>query len=264
MTYEFILYEKREHIAYITINRPNAMNALHPPANKELAGIWADFRDDPNVWVAIFSGAGERAFCAGNDMKYQAEHFREYQQTGTPWVPLAGMGGISNYYDCYKPIIAAVNGYALGGGFEVVLACDIVVASESASFGFPEPKRGLIPLGGGPHRLARQIPLKLAMGMLLTGRPITATEAYRLGLVNEVVPLTELRSCAEHWAQEILRCAPLAVRAAKEVVLKGLDLPLRIAQNQNYPLRQAIMESEDFKEGPRAFLEKREPRWQGK
>jgi len=264
MTYKHIIYEKKDRIAYITINRPNVMNALHPPANEELNEIWANFRDDSEVWVAIYTGAGDRAFCAGNDIKHQAEHSKEHKHSNTDTMPLSGIGGITNYFDCYKPIIAAVNGYALGGGFEIALACDIIVASEKARFGLPEPTLGFIPLDGGPHRLARQIPLKIAMGMMLTGRQIDAQEAYRLGLVNEVVPPKELMLCAERWAKAILSCAPLAVRAAKQVVMQGLDLPLRAAHNQSYPLLQEVMGSEDFIEGPKAFAEKRAPIWQAR
>jgi len=195
MAHNYVLYEKKERIAYVTLNRPEVMNALHPPAHEELWEVWCDFRDDPEVWVAILTGAGERAFFAGNDLKYTAEH--SGQPRARRLGPPGGFGGITNRFECFKPIIAAVNGYALGGGFEIALACDIIITAEHARFGLPEPTVGLNAGAGGIHRLPRQIPLKIAMGMLLTGRHITAEEAYRVGLVNEVVPLNDLIPCAE-------------------------------------------------------------------
>ena len=151
--FKTIVYEKDESIAYVTLNRPEVMNALHPPAHEELWEVWYDFRDDPDVWVAILTGAGERAFSAGNDLKYQAAHAGE----PTPVLLPGGFGGITNRFDCNKPIIAAVNGYALGGGFEIALACDIIIAAEQARFGLPEPTVGLAPGAGGVHRLPRQV-----------------------------------------------------------------------------------------------------------
>src|SRR5262245_40615679 len=199
MEFEFIRYEKRNHIAYVTINRPEVMNALHPPANDELARAWDDFASDPDSWVAILTGTGEKAFSAGNDLKYTAMH-------GVPRMPKGGFGGIVARHDLVKPLIAAVNGFALGGGLEIALACDIIVAAEHARLGLPEPRVGLMAAAGGVHRLPRHIPLKVAMGMMLTGRPLTAAEAARWGLVNEVVPAAELGAAAERWAAAILAC----------------------------------------------------------
>ena len=262
MAYNYLTYEKKERIAYVTINRPEVMNALHPPAHEEFWEVWSDFRDDPEMWVAIITGAGDKAFSAGNDLKYQAERSG---QPGTRRLgPPGGFGGITNRFECYKPIIAAVNGYALGGGFEIALACDIIIAAEHARFGLPEPTVGLNAGAGGIHRLPRQVPLKIAMGMLLTGRHITAQEAYRVGLVNEVVPLDDLIPCAERWAQDVLRCAPLSVRSSKEAAMKGLDIPLGAAMNNSYYLNQMMQSSEDFIEGPKAFAEKRPPNWKGR
>ena len=261
MAYKYVIYEKRDRIAHVTINRPEVMNALHPPAHEEFQEVWSDFRDDSEVWVAIITGAGDRAFSAGNDLKYQAERSDKPgpRRVGPP----GGFGGITNRFECYKPIIAAVNGYCLGGGFEIALACDIIVAAEHARFGLPEPTVGLNAGAGGIHRLPRQVPLKIAMGMLLTGRHITAEEAYRVGLVNEVVPLNDLMSCAERWAQDILRCAPFSVRSSKEGAMKGLNLPLDAAMNYGYRLNELMRSSEDYVEGPRAFAEKRKPNWKG-
>jgi len=258
MPYQYAIYEKKGRIAYVTMNRPEVLNALHPPANRELYEIWCDFRDDPEVWVAIVTGAGDRAFSAGNDLKYTAEHGRPRPSEAAPF------GGITTNFVCWKPIIAAVNGYALGGGLEIALACDIIVAAEHAQLGLPEPRVGLMAGAGGMHRLPRQIPLKQAMGMLLTGRRITAQEAYRMGLVNEVVPLPELMPTAERWAKEILECAPLSVRASKQVAYTSLDWPLEVSMSRVYEMQRRATESEDFTEGPRAFAEKRAPQWKGR
>jgi enoyl-CoA hydratase/carnithine racemase len=262
MAYDYCTYEKRDHIAYITLNRPERMNALHPPANAELSGVWNDFADDPDAWVAILTGAGERAFSAGNDLKYTAEHAGVSFSTGAP--VKGGFGGITSRFDLWKPVIAAVNGYAMGGGFEMALACDIIIAAEHARFALPEPRVGLFAGAGGVHRLPRQVPLKIAMGMILTGRQIDAHTAERYGLVNEVVPLAELMPAAERWAREIMECAPLSVRGSKEAALTGLDLPLETAMRRSYDTLQAHNASADRLEGPRAFAEKRPPVWKGK
>ena len=259
MSSEFILYEKKGRIAYVTINRPDRLNALHPPANRELLDAFSDFRDDPEVWVAIVTGAGERAFSAGNDLRYQAEHTYSGDGPGES-VPFAG---ITSDFTCWKPIIAAVNGYALGGGLELALACDIIIAADHAEVGLPEPRVGLVAAAGGVHRLPRHVPLKVAMGMMLTARRISAEEAYRIGLVNEVVPMAELMPTAERWASEILEVAPLSARASKQMAMTGLDLPLETAIAGDYSEQRRATESADFVEGPRAFAEKRPPRWTG-
>src|SRR5262245_37193344 len=208
MTLEFVRYEKRDRIAWVTINRPEVMNALHPPANEELSRVWDDFAGDPDVWVAILTGAGERAFSAGNDLKYTAQH-------GVPRMPPGGFGGLV-MRELWKPLIAAVNGFALGGGLEIALACDVIVAAEHARLGLPEPRVGLTAAAGGVHRLPRHIPLKIAMGLMLTGKPIAAAEGERLGLVNEVVPKAKLMEAASRWAREITECSPLSIQAQKQ------------------------------------------------
>ena len=261
MAYEYALYEKQDHVATITINRPEVMNALHPLATRELAGIWDEFAADDDMWVAILTGAGGRAFSAGNDLKATSSG------TGRPEGRVApskgGFGGITERFDLHKPVIGAVNGWAMGGGCEMALACDIIVASENAQFGLPEPRVGLAALAGGVHRLPRQLPQKIAMGMILTGKPIDAREAYRLGLVNEVVPLEQLMDTAARWASEIKECAPLSVRGSKEASMTGLDIPLESAMRRTYTGLQRHMASEDSVEGPRAFSEKRQPDWKG-
>jgi enoyl-CoA hydratase/carnithine racemase len=257
MAYEFIRYEKRARIAVVTIARPEVMNSLHPGANEEMANAFDDFAADPEVWVAIVTGAGEKAFSAGNDLKWTATH-------GAPRVPATGFGGLTSRFDCWKPIIAAVNGLALGGGLEIALACDIIIAAEHATLGLPEPRVGLMAAAGGVHRLPRHIPLKIAMGMMLTGKPITAAEAYRLGLVNEVVPSAELMPTAERWAAAIAECSPLSVQATKQSALEGLGRPLADAVTAKYDLVGQLWKSDDCREGPRAFAEKRKPVWKGR
>ena len=256
MQLEFVRYEKRDHIAWVTIDRPDVMNALHPPANEELARVWDDVGRDGDVRVAILTGAGERAFSAGNDLKWTALH-------GVPRMPEGGFGGIVSR-ELWKPLIAAVNGVALGGGLEIALACDIILASDKARLGLPEPKVGLMAAAGGVHRLPRSVPLKLAMGMILTGRHLTAAEGYRIGLVNEVVPPGDLMAKAEDWANEILECAPLSVQASKQAAYLGLAKPVLEAMSSSYPLVQKLFTSEDLFEGPRAFAEKRKPTWKGR
>ena len=259
MAYQFATYEKKGRVAVVTINRPERMNALHPPANFELAEIWDDFERDPDVWVGILTGSGDKAFSAGNDLRYTAEHGREMVRFAE-----SGFGGLANRTTCWKPILAAVNGYALGGGFEMALACDIIVAADHARLGLPEPRVGLMAGAGGVHRLPRMIPQKIAMGFILTGRHMTAQEAHRLGVVNEVVPLAELMPTARRWVDEILACAPLSIRASKQAALMGLGHPLDMALGMNYTEAEKLRRSEDTVEGPRAFAEKRKPNWKAR
>jgi crotonobetainyl-CoA hydratase len=256
---EFCRVERDGRVLVVTIDRPEVMNALHPAANRELGEAFDAFAADPELWVAILTGAGERAFSAGNDLKFQAS------SGGRLEIPPAGFGGLTSRFDLAKPVIAAVNGVALGGGFEIALACDLIVASETASFGLPEPRVGLAALAGGLHRLPRQIPQKQAMGMLLTGRRLSAREAFALGLVNEVVPGAELLPAARRWADAILECSPVSVRTTKQVATRGLRFAsLEEAMSQRYDEIRDLVLSEDFQEGPRAFAEKRPPRWKGR
>jgi len=258
--YEFCTVERDDRLLIVTIARPERMNALHPPANEELARVFDDFAADPSLWVAILTGAGDRAFSAGNDLRWQAE--------GRPLtVPATGFAGLTARWDLDKPVIAAVNGVAMGGGFEIALACDVIVAAETATFALPEPKVGLAALAGGLHRLPRQIGLKAAMGMILTGRHVGAAEGRALGFVNEVAPPSETMAAARRWAEAILACSPMSVRASKQAVVRGLDEPsLQTAfeGQMRHPAVAAMLRSEDFVEGPLAFAQKRPPEWKGR
>jgi enoyl-CoA hydratase/carnithine racemase len=257
---QFCKVEREGRLTIVTLNRPEVMNALHPPAHFELAEVFDDFAADPEQWVAIVTGAGERAFSAGNDLKYQAGG-------GKMSAPPSGFGGLSNRFDLDKPLIAAVNGMAMGGGFEIALACDLIVAADSAIFALPEPRVGLAALAGGLHRLPRTIGDKRALGMILTGRRVSAAEGKELGFVNDVVPAAELMSAAKKWAAQILELSPMSVRASKQTVIRGLaepSLEAALKAQRDYPAAQAMFRSEDFIEGPMAFAQKRAPQWKGK
>ena len=254
---EFITTETQGRVFLMTINRPEVMNAVHPPACMEMAEAWDAFAADDDLWVGVVTGAGERAFSAGNDLKFQAKG-------GDMSWPPSGFAGLTSRLDCDKPLIAAVNGLALGGGFEIALACDIIIASQKASFGLPEPKVGLAALAGGIHRLPRQIGYKNAMAMMLTARRVDAAEAYRLGICQEVVDPDQLITRTLEWAQEIAACAPLSVRATKQAAQAGMGMPLEEALVGRFDGLARMLHSEDFVEGPLAFAEKRKPVWTGK
>lgn len=262
---EFCRYEKRGHVAYVTITRPAVMNSLHPPASRELAQVWDGFAADEDAWVAVLTGEGDRAFSAGNDLKNTAEMSRlPREQRPDQSMPASGFGGLTSRFDLFKPIIARVNGFALGGGLEMALACDIIVAADHAELGLPEPRRGLIAGALGVHRLPRALPLKAAMGHLLTGRHMTARRGYELGLVNEVAALDQLDAVVEAWVADIIRCAPLSVRATKQAAMEGLQMPLQQAAVAQFEWETRRRASADAIEGPRAFAEKRSPNWTGR
>lgn len=254
---QFCSVAREGPLTIVTIERPEVMNALHPPGNAELAEAFDEFAADKDQWVAIITGAGDRAFSAGNDLKYQAEG-------GKMGGPLSGFGGLTSRFDNPKPVIAAVNGIAMGGGFEIALACDLIIAAENAVFALPEPRVGLAALAGGIHRLPREIGMKQAMGMLLTGRRVSAREGKELGFVNEVVLEGQALEGAKAWAAQILECAPLSVRGSKQAAVAGMDAAsLEAAIKGKYDQIRAMRHSADFVEGPLAFAEKRPPRWKG-
>jgi crotonobetainyl-CoA hydratase len=258
--YKFCKVEREGPLTIVTLNRPEVMNALHPPQHFELDTIFNDFANDPEQWVAIVTGAGERAFSAGNDLKYQAGG-------GKMSMPPSGFAGLCSRFDLDKPLIAAVNGLAMGGGFEIALACDIVVAAETATFALPEPRVGLAALAGGLHRLPRTIGDKRALGMILTGRRVSAKEGQTLGFVNDVVAPADLMASAKKWAAQILELSPMSVRASKQAVYRGLTEPsveAALKAQIKYPAVAAMFKSEDFVEGPMAFAQKRPPQWTGK
>lgn len=248
-------------IARVTIDRPQVLNALSRAAHAALSSVWDEIRDDAGVRVAILTGAGSKAFCAGTDLKDPDA------KNGVPYLwdgPRLGAGGLSFRRDLLKPVIAAVNGLALGTGLELALACDLIVAAEHAEFGFPEPRVGYMALDGGIAMLTRQIPYKIAMGMLLTGRRVGARDGLAAGFVNEVAPADGLTTAVERWAADIVACAPLSVEGTKQIAMEGRDLPSWAAPRW-FPRR--VMEavaSEDSGEGTSAFREKRPPRWKGR
>jgi enoyl-CoA hydratase/carnithine racemase len=251
-----VLYEVRDGIAWITLNRPEALNALNLAVREGLDQAWADVAANPAARVAVISGAGGRAFSAGADLKERA--VSDQGPADVRWAHGARGRALR------KPIIAAIDGYCLGGGFELALSCDIRIATPASQFGLPEIRRGFFPGGGGPMRLARMVPLTNAMEMLLTGDPIDAPTAQRLGIISRVVPAVELQAAAEDLAGRIIRNAPLAVEAVKELALRALDMPWEPVSRFSDLYRALIGTTEDAKEGPRAFVEKRDPVYRGR
>ena len=258
-SFEHLIVERENAILWITINRPSALNALSPPAHRELSAALDGFASDASLRVAVITGTGERAFCVGSDLKQRQIGNKDDH-------PLTGFGGISHRFDLAKPVIAAVNGLALGGGVEIVAACDLAIAADHAEFSLPEPRVGLAALGGGGlQRLARTLPLKYAMELVLTGRRFGAEEAKQIGLINAVVPRGDLKARVRAMAEAIVEGAPLAVEASKQVMLQSLAMPdLQTALRATYPAAERMLASADAREGQRAFVEKRKARWQGK
>jgi enoyl-CoA hydratase/carnithine racemase len=256
-----IRYELDGHVARVTIDRPNVLNAVDRAAHNELQRVWADIEASSDVRVVVLTGAGERSFCVGADVSAAG-----VDKTGMEyWADLDpdGFGGLSLRESLDVPVIARVNGYALGGGMEMVLGCDIVVAADSARFGLTEPRIGRLPLDGGMVRLPRQIPYHQAMGLLLTGRKAPAEEMHRLGLVNEVVPAADLDDAVQRWVDDVLACAPLSLKAIKQTVQRTAHLTAREANTVRLPALVAALQSKDQDEGVRAFQEKRAPEWTG-
>jgi enoyl-CoA hydratase/carnithine racemase len=256
-----LLYEKKEKIAVITLNRPEVLNTINPDMADKLFKAWLDFSNDPELLVLIVSGAGDKAYCVGADIKDrdqtgQDPHVSEFWGAGLK-TPMRGM-------EVNKPVIAAINGYCLGGGLELALVCDLRIASENARFGQPEIKRGIFPGMGATQRLPRSMPYNLAAELLLTGEQIDAREAYRIGLINRVLPLEQLMKAAWALAETISENAPLALRAAKEALLRSYDLPLEQGLRLEGLLRKIIGETEDAGEGRRAFIERRKPEFKNR
>jgi enoyl-CoA hydratase/carnithine racemase len=254
-----VLFTEERHLAIITLNRPEVMNSMNPPLHDALREALEEVRDNDSIWVAILTGTGDRAFSAGADLKWRSENedtIREMAKRPREKI-------LSSEFGCWKPVIAAVNGYAVGGGLELAIACDLIVAAERAQFGLPEPRRGLMADAGGVHGLPRQIPSKLAMELILTGRFITAQRAAEIGLVNRVVRNDELLAAARELATEIMECSPKAVQAAKQAVVLGSGLTFEDAMFTEFSLFDRLKNSADFTEGPRAFSEKRSPKWEG-
>ncbi|MCE7003173.1 enoyl-CoA hydratase-related protein [Kibdelosporangium philippinense] len=265
MSYARVQYSKRDHVAYVTMNRPEVLNAMDRQMHTELAEIWDDVEADDDVRAVVLTGAGTRAFSVGQDLKERAQR----NSSGEPESTFgsrgqAGHPRLTDRFTLSKPVVARVHGYALGGGFELALACDIVIASSEAVFALPEVQLGLIAGAGGVFRLPRQLPQKVAMGYLLTGRRMDAATALQYGLVNEVVPVDSLDQCVAEWTDSLVRAAPLSVRAIKEAVLRSLDLPLEEAFTTSYVWEERRRRSSDAVEGVRAFTEKRNPVWTGR
>jgi enoyl-CoA hydratase/carnithine racemase len=263
MGYEFIEVDKKNHITTITINRPEVMNCLSPMVSREMSSVINEFDDDPDQWIGVITGAGDRAFSAGNDLKWHSSHTKEEMAEAGKGIK-GGFGGITARFDCYKPFIAAVNGLALGGGFEIALACDIIIAVEDAYFGLPEPRVGLWPGAGGVYRLSRQIPYHAAMSVVIAQRNMTAQQAFSYGVVNEVVVREDLMKTVDQYVEDILVGGPLSVRACKEAAIKGAHLSIQEAMETPFPGQVALGTSQDAVEGPLAFSEKRKPTWTGK
>jgi crotonobetainyl-CoA hydratase len=255
-----ILIERSQQLTRICLNRPAVLNAVNPTMHLELQEAFDEFANDDGQRICVLSAAGARAFCVGSDLKAGA------RDQGFNY-PKNGYAGLIERFDLNKPVIAAVDGLCLGGGFEIALACDLIIASRRASFGLTEPRVGAVALAGGVHRLVRHIGLKRAMGYLLTGARMSSAEAWELGLINELVDSDGLASAVELWCEALLAAAPLAVAATKEAALRGLsepDLASALRHQHDYPAYQLWWHSDDTREGVRAFGEKRAPVWRGR
>jgi enoyl-CoA hydratase/carnithine racemase len=258
--FQNLIYEKKGRLAYVTLNREERRNAIDGQTSQDLFDAFSDFKNDDDVWVAILRGAGDVAFSAGADLVAMAESFRG----GKNMFGAAPFAGITRNFECWKPMIAAINGYCLAGGLELALCCDIRIAAEHATFGLPEPRRAIIPGATGTQRLPRAVPLAFAMELMLTGDRFDAQTALNFGLVSRVVPADQLMPTVEEIAGKVLECGPLAVRAIKQAVLKGRDLPFEEAIKLEAELSGKVMRTEDAREGPTAFAQKRKPEYKGR
>ena len=257
-----VRWEEKGHVVVVTIDRPEALNAIDPETHRDLVASWQRFRDDDRLRVAVLTGAGDRAFCAGVDLKRMGELYASARERRREtWNREPGIGGLTRNLDPGKPVIAAVNGHCLGGGLELALSCDLRLASENATFGLPETKWAIIPGQGGTQRLPRSVPQNIALEMILTGVPIDARRAYEIGLVNRVVPLPALLPEALRMAEAIARQPPRAVRHAREAVLRGQDLSLEEGLRLEQDLADPLRDTDENREARAAFAEKRAPKW---
>ncbi len=256
-----VTYETKGRLAYITINRPERRNAIDPQTSQDLFNAFTAFKEDDGLWLAVLTGAGDQAFSAGADLVAMSQAFAGGGGMSGYQAPF---GGITRGFECWKPIIAAINGYCLAGGLELALACDVRIAVDSATFGLPEPKRAIIPAAGGTQRLPRFVPLAFAMELLLSGERFDAQTALRFGLVSRVVPAAQLMATVEEVAAKILECGPLAVRAIKQAALQGREMSLEDGLKLESQLAGQVFRSEDAREGPTAFAQKRPPEYKGR
>ncbi len=255
MSFEFVTTQRRGNVLMVTLNRPEVYNAVHPPMHNELAQVWDNFSQDQALWVAVLTGAGEKAFCAGNDLKFTAAG-------GKSSLPPSGFSGLTQRFDLEKPIVAAVNGFAMGGGFETALSCDMIIASRNATFALPEVKVGFLAAASGVQRLSRYVGRLAAQEMMFTGRSVKADEALKMGIVNDVVSHDQLLERAMAKAQEIASVSPSAIKATKRV-LNDMALRENLPQSLDFSLEVVadLAKTEDFKEGVNAFVQKRKPNW---
>ena len=264
MEYKYLIVEKKEHLWVVRLNRPEVRNAINPYVSIEIEDFFNEFENDSDAWIAIITGVGDKAFSAGFDLKWAASTKpKEQEEAFSKLKYRAVTGGLTFNPNITKPIIAAVNGFAFGGGFELALGADLIIAADHAIFSLPEPLVGRVPTEGGVHRLVRQIPYHQAMEILYTYKRMSAQEGLELGFVNKVVPLDQLMHEAEKLASKIIEGSPLAIRAIKEMANDGLEMTLRKAINTRFPLYRKFAQSQDFIEGPKAFSEKRKPVWKG-
>jgi enoyl-CoA hydratase/carnithine racemase len=256
--YDFLKFEVNDHVAKLTLNRPESMNALNPPLWNSIIEAMKEVRDNKSIWVAVITGAGDRAFCAGADLKWRSEN----EEIVKSYIKNEDDIFFNHpKFELWKPVIAAVNGYAVGGGLELALACDLIVASENAKLGLPEPKRGLMADGGGIQGFIRQIPYKQAMEIILSGEFIDAKKGYEIGIVNRLSRKEDLMKEVDALTDSILKCSPMAIQAAKQSAVLGKDMNYDDAQIAEFSMFKKLKKSNDFVEGPRAFSEKRNPKW---
>lgn len=252
------MFRKDGHVAHVRLNRPAGLNAITPKMDGLLFDAWATINDDPDIWVAILSAEGEKGFCIGADVSGGTDRAGRMALGGG----LTGIGG--PLVTLRKPLIAAVQGFCVGGGFELAMCADLIVAADTAQFGLPETKVGIIGECGVVHRAIRQLPHRIAMALILTGERIKADQALQHGLVNQVVPFAELEAAVQKWVDKLLAASPLAVQAAKHAVLARRDMPLEVALMSKFEPIEAYADSEDQKEGLAAASERRKPIWSGR